>query len=299
MEHLRSRQRSSLYAGKWQDTCWQQAAEVVVDDLGKEAGSKYRWKPFPRSSWPAHHQHDALFQQIKLYVYPLPSIYHRGVMRALVNLMHVEWPKHNASYCLLRRCACGAGNTRLQLRQITSEVPILLRLLQTTTLVDDPRHADGFLVPFPVASWQRHAAIRRRPSALWALLTNLSGHLVHLNRETAARHIFLASQDSCFNPVGLFVPHSERSLVLNLGPVRTTTSNPAGGACDTCATHTFDPCLLDRGTGTPLARERAGLSGMHGSTEPSLSRTEASFPTWKAGSSAPGMMLGRSFCSAR
>lgn len=204
-------------ARNWQDACWQEAAEVVVDDFGK-VGSRYSWNTFPRSSWPSYHPLDASFAQMKLYVYPLPAAYHRGVMRALVALMSVEWPDHNASYCLLRRCACGAGKTRLQLRQITSEVPVLLRLLQTATLVDDARQADGFIVPFPVASWQRHAAIRRRPYALRALMTNLSSHLVHLDRETAARHIFFASQDSCFNPFGLYVPHAERAIVLNLGP---------------------------------------------------------------------------------
>jgi hypothetical protein len=205
-------------ARHWQDECWQQAAEVVVDDFGKEGGSKYSWKTFPRSSWPSYHRLDASFAQIKLFVYPLPAAYHRGVLRALVALMNVNWAEHNASYCLLRRCACGAGTTRLQLRQITSEVPVLLRLLQTATLVDDARHADGFIVPFPVASWQRHAAIRKRPYALRALMANLSSHLVHLNRETAAQHIFFASQDSCFNPLGLHVPHAERAIVLNLGP---------------------------------------------------------------------------------
>ena len=211
-------------ARHWQDACWQRAAEVVVDDFGKEGGSKYSWKTFPRSSWPSYHRLDASFAQMKLFVYPLPAAYHRGVMRALVQLMNVEWPEHNASYCLLRRCACGAGKTRLQLRQITSEIPVLLRLLQTATLVDDPLHANGFIVPFPVASWQRHAAIRKRPYALRALMTNLSSHLVHLNRETAARHIFFASQDSCFNPLGLHVPHAERAIVLNLGPGHWNTS---------------------------------------------------------------------------
>ena len=34
-------------ARHWQDACWQRAAEVVVDDFGKEGDSKYSWKTFP------------------------------------------------------------------------------------------------------------------------------------------------------------------------------------------------------------------------------------------------------------
>ena len=61
-------------ARHWQDACWQRAAEVVVDDFGKEGGSKYSWKTFPRSSWPSYHRLDASFAQMKLFVYPLPII---------------------------------------------------------------------------------------------------------------------------------------------------------------------------------------------------------------------------------
>ena len=214
---------------KLQKECYhlaQHASELVVHDFGRldTARGRYGWKAFPRSSWPSPHPLDAAFAQMRLYVYPLPAAYNHGVMRALVSLMAVEWPDYNASFCLLQRCACGAAKTRLQLRQITSEVPILLRLLQTATLVDDVRQADGFVVPFLVASWQRHAAIRRRPYVLRSLMTNLSKYLVHLNRDTAARHIFFASQDSCFNPFGAHVPHAERAIVLNLGPGHWNTS---------------------------------------------------------------------------
>ena len=66
-------------ARHWQDACWQRAADVVVDDFGKEGGSKYSWKTFPRSSWPSYHRLDASFAQMKLFVYPLPVWKHSPI----------------------------------------------------------------------------------------------------------------------------------------------------------------------------------------------------------------------------
>lgn len=106
------------------------------------------------------------------------------------------------------------------------EIPVMLRLLQSATLVTDPASADAFIVPFSIGTYQtlvRWAALPWEQAKLMSirqLAARLASHLPHLNSSTASRHVFFQSVDSVF--VGLaekggapFLPAS--SIVFHLG----------------------------------------------------------------------------------
>jgi len=105
-------------------------------------------------------------------------------------------------------------------------VPVLLRLLQTATLVTDPAAADAFVVPFTIGTYQ---TIVRWMATMWEranlvpikkLTADLATLLPYLNASTARRHVFFQSVDSAF--VGLaeqgvapWIP--PESIVFHLG----------------------------------------------------------------------------------
>ena len=104
------------------------------------------------------------------------------------------------------------------LRYATSEVPVLLRLLQVCTIVEDPAQADAFVVPFPICTWQMIGWLRPpRPKVLTNLLQTVRHHLIHLNESTASRHVLFYSLDICFLGIGRHMPHAERTVIFTSG----------------------------------------------------------------------------------
>lgn len=92
-----------------------------------------------------------------------------------------------------------------ELRQFTPDVPLLLRMLQVCSIVDDPAVADAFLVPIPIGTLQASRWHMSAPTSGrgWQVLTmpelrqQLQDSLTHLHR-APARHIFLQTVDSSF-----------------------------------------------------------------------------------------------------
>lgn len=199
------------------------------------------WTRFGVSDWPLPHPKDVRdFKRLRVYVYDLPDVYVAGVAQYLsallapkqLELQHLQRRREQAiarepaagiSHCMVRRCVLrnvlnssrAAAFGRLGLRQYTSEIPVLLRLLQVATLVARPEDAHAFLVPMPIGTWITSGFIRQRPGSLRGLYYNLSQHLPHLNQQTARRHVYLASQDSAF--VRVPAPFATESIVFTLG----------------------------------------------------------------------------------
>jgi len=180
------------------------------------SANEYYAHSIPASRWPSPHKSDAAFARIKLFVYPLPSNYTRAVFEAFG--MHMKGSFANTSReCLVRPChELGWDGKQAQMRTFSSEVPILMRMLQSCTLVQ-PSEAHAFLVPFPIGLWQIAGWIFRRSAKVSRLLDELPSHLTHLNERTISRHIFLNSVDSCYISVGTTVPLAHRAIVLHLG----------------------------------------------------------------------------------
>ena len=154
------------------------------------------WTRFGVSDWPQPHPKDVHdFKRLRVYVYDLPNIYVAGVAQYLsvllapkqLELQHLQRRREQAvarapaagiSHCMLRRCVLrnvlnssrAAAFGRLGLRQYTSEIPVLLRLLQVATLVARPEDAHAFLVPMPIGTWITSGFIRQRPGSLRGLL---------------------------------------------------------------------------------------------------------------------------------
>mmetsp|Transcript_70084 Transcript_70084/g.116388 ORF Transcript_70084/g.116388 Transcript_70084/m.116388 type:complete len:458 (-) Transcript_70084:169-1542(-) len=118
-------------------------------------------------------------------------------------------PVTNVS-CLHAQCQYDSFSSLSNIRAFTSEVPVYDGLLSKCTLVADPSRADILLVPiwFGTAKAIDWGNGVRRDSRSWQLrrwLHALSSHshvmLPHLTRDTAHRHVFLASVDSQFLPL--------------------------------------------------------------------------------------------------
>jgi len=105
--------------------------------------------------------------------------------------------------------------------QYTGDWVILERMTRDCTLVDDPRLADFFLVPFlfgtlSAADWQRCYPLKRMLKK--ALKRVISGAmLVHLNRTTASRHVFLCSTDGQFCPATFGQGDLQNATIVHLG----------------------------------------------------------------------------------
>jgi len=115
-----------------------------------------------------------------------------------------------------------ASSSKLLLRaQYTGDWVILERMTRDCTLVDDPRLADFFLVPFlfgtlSAADWQRCYPLKRMLKK--ALKRVISGAmLVHLNRTTASRHVFLCSTDGQFCPATFGQGDLQNATIVHLG----------------------------------------------------------------------------------
>ncbi len=182
------------------------------------SASEYYAHAVPMSRWPRPHASDHVFARLKLFVYRLPINFSRMVFEMFTMHMKNAYVANLSSSCLVRPChLLGWGGSAAQMRTFSSEVPVLMRLLQSCTLVESAADADAYLVPFPMGLWQISGWIFRRPPQVSGLLAALPSLLVHLNERTASRHIFLNSVDSCYVAVGTTVPLAHRAIVLHLG----------------------------------------------------------------------------------
>ena len=116
-------------------------------------GRNGTWREFGPAEWPLPHRHDRVFRALSIYVYRLPHFYTRGVWRAASSRMHRSVLKTQQEFCLLRYCHVGWWGGA-DSREFTAEIPVMLRLLQTATIVRDPAAADAFIVPFSIGTYQ-------------------------------------------------------------------------------------------------------------------------------------------------
>lgn len=151
--------------------------------------------------WPQPHQRDSSFKSMRLFVYPLFDLT-ATVASAASKFLCGSYGSERE--CLLRGCNLGWSPIE-NLRQHTSELLVLMRLVQSCTIVTDPASADGFLVPALLGmqqalGWHSFAVPTLRTLVNLTtvqLVEQLHRRLVHLRPETAARHIFLQTVDSC------------------------------------------------------------------------------------------------------
>ncbi|KAL1522004.1 hypothetical protein AB1Y20_021649 [Prymnesium parvum] len=180
---------------------------------------------FPASEWPQPHRHDLLFRDLRIYVYQLSPDFTTHVWRAAAKRLMFDELRFRQEFCLLRYCELG-WERDANGRQFTSELPVLLRLLQTTTLVDDPATADAFVVPFSIGTyqtlvrWTSRPFERRELPPISQVTAKLTSQLKFLNASTASRHVFFQSVDSAFvglasNGTGPWLPLS--SIIFHLG----------------------------------------------------------------------------------
>ena len=156
----------------------------------------------PPESWPSPHPTDRAFSKLRLFVYKSLFGTSSEIFRAAVALMQANRMYGRSRHCMLRSCDVGWGGIA-NLRQFTPDVPILIRLLQVATIVDDPAEADGFLVPVPLGTFQAANWHMKAKGRLFRELRALLGaELVHLNESTSRRHIFLQTVDSCMTGLG-------------------------------------------------------------------------------------------------
>ena len=176
------------------------------------------WHSLAQAEWPRPHPSDSQFSHLRLYVYDFSQTDFSltSLLKFAASLSSRFYGKQDD--CLVRYCEFGlstpnsksksghVGRPWVNVRSLTSEIPVLLRLLQVCTLVDDPLQADGFLVPLPLATLsaiQWLGKIRYSPAGPDALKTAnlvnvIQRNLIHLNPTSADRHIFTQSLDSIF-----------------------------------------------------------------------------------------------------
>ena len=156
---------------------------------------------------------------------PAPGVHERSTPLSRQLAFGVRVFGNQSISCLEGACVSQSwGN--MTARQYTGEVPIYQRLLQLCPVVNDPTHADLFVVPFFFGFLQgigwslsdrkygpgtRAAHGRIVHDALGAI-----AHLDHLNRSTAHRHLFLFSTDAEWC-CPFIVPASAHASLLNFG----------------------------------------------------------------------------------
>lgn len=214
--------------------------------LAEYRGSHSDWHKLLPREWPQPHAHDhARAAGMRLFVYGLHGTPFSlsSLLEFAVRIYASKWRLYgHQDDCLVRYCDLGvatphssrstAGRPQVNARQFTSEIPILLRILQSCQLVDDPAKADGFLVPTLLGTlatirWSGLLGSRKVPSganlSVASLSAELNRSLVYLNASTASRHIFLQSVDSLF--LGARGPESEGG---HLRALPTLTPNSSG-----------------------------------------------------------------------
>ena len=190
------------------------------------------------SDWPRPHARDRELAGMRLFVYGLgdspfaPTKFLNFAVRAFAVLWDLYGKQDD---CLVRYCDLGVDSTTANatakegtnLRIYTSEIPVLLRLLQVCELVSDPEKAHAFLVPvmagtlgvFHWTAMTSKSSFGREALSNTALGTMLNRSLVHLNAATAPRHVFFQTLDSLYlgmrSSGKLIMPAS--SIVVHLG----------------------------------------------------------------------------------
>ena len=192
-------------------------APAVFPLLKDYDGAMDEWRDLPMDALPKPPDGDLDdFSRIRLFVYQLPDEYSRGILDTTAQ----QWSTRYGiqSLCLIHGCALEYEEP-LTKYSYSAEVPVMLRMLRSTTLTTDAANADAFLVPFPLGLWMTNTwgSVGPKPSGMEAhqLMQNLPGLLKHLDADTAKRHIFLYSADSVFLDVP--IPHFEESIVVHLG----------------------------------------------------------------------------------
>ena len=204
------------------------------------SNASYWPRQVPADQWPPPHPRDAAFRRVRLYVYPLPREFTYDVYEQFGNRMRGAYG--TKGFCLVRGCNLDWHTSSAQMRQYSSEVPIVMRMLQAFRVVDKAEEADAFLVPFPIGLWQVAGWVFRRSTKFNALLDALPTRLPHLTEATAARHIFLDAVDSFHLAIGAVLPMAPRAIVIHLGDDLWNRSHASP------ARHTHSRAIVRRGT---------------------------------------------------
>ena len=189
--------------------------------------SSRKWRQLIRGrDWPLPHRRDGIFRILKVYVYANLTSIGRTIIRQTAEQTRPMYARR--ADCLVRFCDFGWGGHRgiSDIRQFTADVPLLLRILQATTLVADPADADAFLVPVPIGTLQVsrwHMSAPGWRMSVPELRSTLSSSLSMLST-APAKHIFLQTVDSTFIGMASKVGASRsaplipnQSIVVHLG----------------------------------------------------------------------------------
>ena len=151
------------------------------------------WHHVNRSEWPEAHESDSKLSHIRLYVYDFSrtNFSLTAVLQFAVSLSSKFYGSQDD--CLIRYCEFGVSTPTLRAkgghvgqpwvnaRALTSEIPVLLRLLSVCTLVSDPLQADAFLVPVTLGtlatiSWAGKSRFFRGGSSITPRLQQTHSH---------------------------------------------------------------------------------------------------------------------------
>lgn len=159
--------------------------------------------------------------QKHIFVYDIPQVWVNGTIAHFVNLL-----KRSRQYdsCLSTSTCKMSFDYVDNAWTYTGELLILARFLSQCKRVEDPAKADFFVVPFPFAMWQVGGWHARRPFP--HVVPEMRKHLIHLNNDTASRHVFFDTNDSCFIVVNDLNPLVRNSIVVHLGDDEWTSDGP-------------------------------------------------------------------------
>eukprot|EP00965_Chrysotila_dentata_P220468 6191794-Pleurochrysis_carterae.AAC.2 len=144
-------------------------------------------------------------QELKVFVYSLPTAYHSAIVEYVEK---VNKQRLNSRCAHLREpCPSSGFSTFENLRTHCTDVPLLYKLLQATSIVVNPAQADIFLVPFlmgcnAVLGWGKGMK-RFNRQAHQKFFSDfprfIAEYLPHF-RKFPHRHLFLFPVDSMFTP---------------------------------------------------------------------------------------------------
>mmetsp|Transcript_178621 Transcript_178621/g.566824 ORF Transcript_178621/g.566824 Transcript_178621/m.566824 type:complete len:1064 (+) Transcript_178621:1-3192(+) len=160
------------------------------------------------------------FSERRIFVYDLPPSFHADLLHE-VRAINEAAPLESRSSCDYGATPCterGWTAWYSTVRQLGTEVVVLQKLLLSPLLVDDPRKADFFVVPYfhaldcRLTTWRMHQwAPRCRfsdlPHDIWA-------RLPHYSSATASRHIFLSSTE----PHNMHITFVGQPQLMSVGP---------------------------------------------------------------------------------
>ena len=165
-----------------------------------------------RDSWHEFNTNGTCWNK-SIYVYDIPQVWINSTLIQFVNLMKKTGKPYDR--CLTtNRCKISFGSIE-NAWTYTGELLILSRFLSQCRQVTNPDQADAFIVPFPFSMWQVVGWHTRREFP--NILRDMNRFLIHMNEETAPKHIFFDTNDSIFIVIKTLNRLALNSIVIHLG----------------------------------------------------------------------------------